>query len=540
MSNNNKKKEACGLRAVNGTPGVKGMGGEDIKKFIKEHGTDAAKEALRGSKTKSRGEMCVILHSFHAGRVKIAESGAMSNFRLTPSPNRSSSSSSNSNKSPPRFVAPVGMSKEQEKKFWKVVPKNFGKSSSPPNMRSNIERMLNNFMTSEQNRKALQKALSGNKPMKREKIYMSREGVKILGKRPTSEQIKAALMQKNHVVGKAGSSSSSSSSNRRSNRNGNGSSSNTGSSNKSANSLVTSKSGSSSSNRNINSNFSGGNNNSGGSNRGNGINRSHYQNLTAKRNKVVKVRQTGSRRTGKKKNMSGPFCLLNPTNSACRKMSLRKNNFFRVPVGKGGGTRAPVRHGGIKSSSWWYGKPVTFMNVPNVGNKNVMNPTARIRPRPIGFHYTPGSKSKLTKNQLRLANNERWRRYANMTKNMVFNTKEVYGKLKPNTEAEQRSALANKLYMEVIKNIKAGKISAAPPRRKLSRKLSRKRPTKVNQEKMMNMKLRLKVKSELGKMFSKSYMTGHQVEPYYKPSKKKKKNNNSNSGNKKNVNINED
>ena len=501
------KEEACGARAVAGAPGVKGMGGEDIKKFIKEHGTEAAKQALRG-KAKSRGELCVILHSFRAGREKIAASGAMSNFRLTPSPNRGSSSSSNSNKSPPRFVAPVGMSKEQEKKFWSVVPKNFGKSSSPSNMRSNAERMLNNFMKSEQNRKALQNALSGNKPMKREKSYML-HGVKILGKRPTGAQIKAALMRKNTTVGKAGSSSSSSSSSNRRN----GSSSNTGSSNKSANSLVSSKSGSSSSNRS-NSNRSGGNNNSGGSNRGNGINRSHYQNLTAKRNKVVKVRQTESKRTGKKKNMSGPFCLLNPTNSACRKMSLRKNNFFRLRVGKGRGIKAPVRHGGMKTKS------VTFMNVPNVGNKNVMNPTARIRPGPIGFHYTPGSRAKLTKNQLRVANNERWRRYANMTKNMVFNTKNVYGKLKPNTEAEQRSALANKLFMEVIKNIKAGKIIAAPPRRKLSKK--RVRQNKENIEKMKNMKQTSMAKSELGQVFSKSYMTGHQLEQYYKPPKPKK------------------
>ena len=81
------KEIACGKRAKGSGYGVQSMTSDQMKKFIETKGTVDAKEALKG-KVKSRGELCVILHSFREGRKIIQEGGVSSNFRLTPSPNR--------------------------------------------------------------------------------------------------------------------------------------------------------------------------------------------------------------------------------------------------------------------------------------------------------------------------------------------------------------------------------------------------------------------------------------------------------------------
>ena len=494
MSN---KEEACGARQSKGVPGVKGMSGADIKKFIQASGTDAARTALSG-KVKSRGEMCVILHSFRAGRELIAASGARSNFRLTPSPRTSPRHSPrHSPNQPVHFVAPVNMTPAQEKKYWSTAPKL--KRTVSPNMRTNMERELNNFIKRLQNNKEMKNALSGNKPPKREKSYVQ-YGVRILGKRPTGEQIREALKRKSGIVGKKNNSSPGSSNNNvrsvRGERSEHGSSASKGSStNKSSNS-------SSSSGRNSNSGSNGGSNN-GGSNKGNGINRSHYQNLTAKRNKVVKVKNTSSRFTKKKKGfvVSGPFCLLHPTTKSCR-AAMKYPGFFRRKLGKGRGVQSLTKHVGTKT------KKVVFMKMKAVGGTKTARIPTKSRP---GSYFTHGSRSIPTKTQLRMANNERWRRYETLVKNIP--TGNLSNRAMKEANENKRSQLANRLMREALVNVMAGKV-AERPRRLMVKRNRQSKP----------------VHSELSKIFQKSYMTGNQLETYYKPPKKGKKNSSSSSG----------
>ena len=453
----NNKEEACGKRAKKGALGVIGMSGDDIKKFIQTSGTGAAKVALSG-KVKSRGEMCVILHSFRAGRELIAASGIRSNFRMTPSPNRSP----NTSKPAPRRASPVKMTKEQERAYFTTMPKLVRTVS--PNMRTNMERELNNFIKSEQNRKAMElyKEMEGLTKSKKEKSYVQ-YGVRILGKRPTGEQIQEAMKKKS--VNKKKNNSSSSSNN------------NNVSSVRSERSERGSNASGSNSNR--------GGSNNGGSVNGNGINRSQYQNLTAKRNKIVKVKNTSSRFTKKKKGfvVSGPFCLLNPTTKSCR-AAMKYPGFFRRKLGKGKGTQKIGTHTGTKT------KKVVFMKLKEVNSIKTARIPTKSKP---GAYFTHGTRSRPTKTQLRMANNERWRRYETLVKNM------------PSDNENKRSQLANKLMKEALVNVMAGKIENRPRR------------LVVKRERQMK-----PVQSELSKIFQKSYMTGIQLEPYYKSPPKKK------------------
>ena len=84
------KELACGKKAKSTKGfGVQSMSVAEMKQFIKEKGTDGAKAALKAVKgVPSRGDLCVIFHSFRAGRAEIAKGEGVMNFRLTPSPNR--------------------------------------------------------------------------------------------------------------------------------------------------------------------------------------------------------------------------------------------------------------------------------------------------------------------------------------------------------------------------------------------------------------------------------------------------------------------
>jgi len=98
---------ACG-KAAKRTKGfgAQSMTNPELFKFIMFEGTHAAAQALRdlGSKPASRGQMCVILHSFRKGRELIAQGEGQGGLRINSpvrrrSPSRSpvrSSSSSNS------------------------------------------------------------------------------------------------------------------------------------------------------------------------------------------------------------------------------------------------------------------------------------------------------------------------------------------------------------------------------------------------------------------------------------------------------------
>jgi hypothetical protein len=97
-----------------------------------------------------------------------------------------------------------------------------------------------------------------------------------------------------------------------------------------------------------------------------------------------------------------------------------------------------------------------------------------------------------------MANNERWRRYETLVKN---------NKIMKEANDNKRSQLANRLMREALVNVMAGKIENRP------RRLAVKRNRQMKP-----------VQSELSKIFQKSYMTGIQLEPYYKsPPKKKEK-----------------
>ena len=373
MSN---KEKACGGRARGPGYGVQSMKTVEMLKFIKDNGTIAAKESLAGG-LKSRGELCVILHSFRAGRELIKAGGGVSNnFRLTPSPNRAAAPAAvRARKAPQMFFRRGG----------KMVTARSGSNTN----NNNIASLLNKVIT---NASAL-KVVPKPKPSYMEYQY----GVRIMGKRPSGAQIKASLMRKKNVVGKGNSSN-----NNRSVRSRSGSAS-SGSSNRSANTPSSSNSGSTRSGN------TGSASNRSGSNRS-GSNRSGHaentrQNLTAKRESKAKVRQTGSKKTLGKKNK---YPRIKPQNKR-------------------------MVHRGIKTN------PVAFMNVPSTGSRNRRAPTR------VGGRFTLGSRSKLTRNQLRLARNERDRRYGN-TNHMNMNN-------------NQKSALANKIMVEAIANVLSGKVT---------------------------------------------------------------------------------
>jgi hypothetical protein len=302
-------------------------------------------------------------------------------------------------------------------------------------------------------------------------------GVRILGKRPTGEQIREALKRKSGIVGNKKNSSSGSSTNNN-NRSVRG---------------ERSERGSSASGSGNNSNRGGNESNMGNGN-GNGINRSQYQNLTAKRNKVVKVKNTSSRFTKKKKGfvVSGPFCLRNPTSKSCR-AAMKYPGFFRRKLGKGKGVQPRTKHVGTKT------KKVLFMKMKAVGGTKTARIPTKSRP---GAYFTIGSRSVPTKTQLRMANNERWRRYEILVKNIP--TGNLSNRAVKEANENKRSQLANRLMKEALVNVMAGKV-AERPRRLMVKRNRQSKP----------------VHSELSKIFQKSYMSGIQIEPYYKPAKKK-------------------
>ena len=84
------KELACGKKAKSNKGfGVQSMSVAEMKQFINDKGTNGAKAALKAVKgVPSRGDLCVIFHSFRAGRTEIAKGEGVMNFRLTPSPNR--------------------------------------------------------------------------------------------------------------------------------------------------------------------------------------------------------------------------------------------------------------------------------------------------------------------------------------------------------------------------------------------------------------------------------------------------------------------
>ena len=176
--------------------------------------------------------------------------------------------------------------------------------------------------------------------------------------------------------------------------------------------------------------------------------------------------------------------------------------FFRRKLGKGRGVQSLTKHVGTKT------KKVVFMKMKAVGGTKTARIPTKSRP---GSYFTHGSRSIPTKTQLRMANNERWRRYETLVKNIP--TGNLSNRAMKEANENKRSQLANRLMREALVNVMAGKV-AERPRRLMVKRNRQSKP----------------VHSELSKIFQKSYMTGNQLETYYKPPKKGKKNSSSSSG----------
>jgi hypothetical protein len=109
----------------------------------------------------------------------------------------------------------------------------------------------------------------------------------------------------------------------------------------------------------------------------------------------------------------------------------------------------------------------TFMAFPSVGGEV----TRRKPTRSVPYHL-PGTRSHVSKNQLKFANEERWRRLRNNQQWLKLNAmnKGVVGnKNKAAQIANNKAMMANKVLQEIIKNIKNGKLAvttrvAAPSR----------------------------------------------------------------------------
>jgi hypothetical protein len=96
------KQTACG-KAAKRTPGygAQSMSVPVMKKFIEAHGTEKAKNALRGIKgNPSRGDLCSIFHLFAMGREEIARGEGMKNYKFSPLSNAKRSPVSNARRSP--------------------------------------------------------------------------------------------------------------------------------------------------------------------------------------------------------------------------------------------------------------------------------------------------------------------------------------------------------------------------------------------------------------------------------------------------------
>jgi hypothetical protein len=291
------KSSACGGRkGGKGSTGVRAMDSGEITMFIERQGTAAAKDALFMSKKPvSRGALCVILHSFRAGRELIQQGGAASNFRLTPSPNR---------------MAPVPVQRPRvSKTMFRPGGKRVNVTVSNASSNENVNTMLNKLMKKE------------NKKESPKKFYFEYPfGVKIAGRRPRPRPVRR---------NNAPSSSSSSSSNRNNRMFSNGSGS-----------------GSSGSNRG-NSNF--------GSN-GNGNNPVNYTNTAAKpteKKKEAKAKNTNTRFEKKKKKKLKPGVKLvsefKKTEHGMQGRPTRKVSYMNVPAsGANNATRrVPTRPKGL-------------------------------------------------------------------------------------------------------------------------------------------------------------------------------------------------
>jgi len=367
-----------------------------------------------------RGELCEIFHSFQAGLDEIKKS--MRNLtnespkKPAPAARRvmnNVNSGSNNNR-------PKAATRLRPRNRRAVVNNNRrGGNASPTE--SEIERMLNNFASSEE-RKKKPKNNGAKNSLKNKGLVAKREyqyGVKVYTRAPNRR-----VNNHGEIMNEAGRSGSSNGSNARVNNGGN---------------------------------FS--------SNNGRGRN-VHFGKLMTKHNK-------GKGTVRKQVSKAQQKYLEQRVGKGNRPKTMREvvANARRAKGNSSSNSNAPSSLGSSSSRSSSSGsssrrkvvkkavarKP-TFMVFPSAGGE-----VTRRRPtRSVPYHL-PGTRAHVSKNQLKFANEERWRRLKNNQRWLKLNAanRGVVGNRNKAAEIENSKAMiANKVLQEVIKNIKNGKINA--------------------------------------------------------------------------------
>ena len=170
---------------------------------------------------------------------------------------------------------------------------------------------------------------------------------------------------------------------------------------------------------------------------------------------------------------------------------------------------------GNNSSSNSVKKPLTkpsfpAMMVPSVGGMA----TRRVPTRASAPYHLPGTRSRVNKKQLKVADEERWRRLKSNKKWLelnMMNRSTIGNKNKQAEIANKKAEMANKILQEVIRNIKNGKLVLAesPVRARVAPRVSRNAMTSVrnlfgsSSSSSPERKRKLSVKERLRKKLSK-------------------------------------
>ena len=372
---------ACG-KAPKRTKGFgsQSMTSKEMIKFIIDEGTLEAKKALADiSGPVSRGQLCVIFHMFRKGREEIAKGDVPAGFRLTPSPNRAAVPKA---ASPKRMVGSMSVPIRARGRTASYSVSRPRSASSSPNYSPNKMAKILAFTKGSERRRLLKSGLKGLRP-KRIGIVKKVHGVNVYMKYPPkyANAVPVDVEYKN-----------------------NGAKSN--------------------SNKSQASNYGG--SNSAGSN-GNRITFVNYQNLRAKRNKVVKAA---------------------PSSRFAKKMKVRKvgSRKFKKKSAR------PVMMKKARTQSY-----LQFASLKN-------NKTARI---PTSSKMYGGSMSSRSRAQIKAASDARWKKYDAMIRQMQAERKRRRGSgsssgsssSNSNLSPNKKAALANRLFQEALANVNKGKIA---------------------------------------------------------------------------------
>ena len=446
------KELICGKKAVKGRPGVLSMEKDDMKAFIRQSGTEEARKALRSIKGEpKRGQLCVIFHMFKAGRDKIRESaGYVQNFKLN-SPNRPASPPRVSRvASPPRAARRSVMNNINSNSNNKPAPRTARVASSP---RRNV--VASNTDIEAMLNNLLAKARAAKNAAKNN---VNRNEAANLKKR-------GLMKRREHMYGP----------------------------------LVTmarprfaAVSNQNFTNRNRNNNYED----------------DDFFNVNRNANKAVEFARGGlrNRRNETKRTPVENTSRFGAKRKAYLSQKVRPSRKERL---------AKLRMKKSNNSSSSNRRPMTkpsfpAMVVPSVGGEA----TRRVPTRASAPYHLPGTRSRVNKKQLKVADEERWRRLKSNKRWLelnMMNRSTVGNKNKQAEIANKKAEMANKILQEVIRNIKNGKLVLAesPVRARVAPRVSRNAMTSVrnlfgsSSSSSPERKRKLSVKERLRKKLSK-------------------------------------